>query len=100
MEAELEHDLGSVCLDSPDSDPQKRSDLFIPFPFCQEADDFDLARSRSGACQLTLLFPTCGTFLVGSGWRWRWTNFMSLSTTKSGIWCNTSEPTDSELGDI
>ena len=55
MEAKLEHDLSSVRLDSPDSDSQQRSNLLIRLSLGQEADDFNLARSRSGTCPLPLL---------------------------------------------
>ena len=37
MEAKLEHDLSSVRLNRPDGDSQLRGDLFVRFPFCQEA---------------------------------------------------------------
>src|SRR5712692_7639150 len=55
MEAELEHDLRSVRLDRPDCNSQHGRDLLICFPFGQELDDFNLARSYSGSGPLPLL---------------------------------------------
>src|SRR6266446_4489615 len=55
MEAKLDHDLNSVRLNRPDGDSQLRGDLLVRFPFCQEANDFKLAGSCSGACPLPML---------------------------------------------
>ena len=57
MEAKLEHDLSSVCLNGPDGDSQLRCDLLIRFPLGQEADDFNFARSGSGTGPLTSPMP-------------------------------------------
>src|ERR1700730_17141035 len=57
MEAQLEHDLSSVCLNGPDGDSQLRCDFLICFPLGQEADDFNLARSGSGTGPLTSPMP-------------------------------------------
>src|SRR6266849_7082128 len=55
MEAKLEHDLSSVCLNGPDRDSQLRRNLFVRFPLGQETHDFELAWSCSGPCPFPLL---------------------------------------------
>src|ERR1700686_2738411 len=54
MQAELKHDIRTVCLNGPDGNFQLHSDLLIRFPRCQEANNFNLARSCPGTCPLAM----------------------------------------------
>ena len=55
MEAKLEHDLSSVCLNGPYGDSQQRRDFLIHFTLGQKADDFELTRRYSETCPPILL---------------------------------------------
>lgn len=49
MEAKLQHDFTAMSLHGSDGDSKVGGKLFIGFAFGQEADNFELARSYSGA---------------------------------------------------
>ncbi len=56
MDFQLTHEIGAVCFDCLNSDPERRSDLLAALAFSEQLNDFSLAFSEALADQVRNLF--------------------------------------------